>query len=130
MAMHKIHYSRILTQRFTRQLLLFLTCAVVFACQAQPLPRLLAIESQNGVGFLLPETHFGLKVEFDAYYSNVILPAAKASNLVVPEGLALGGQCMTRTADRIARVSTPKKRVAKKVRHWSTSFYLTILAGW
>jgi hypothetical protein len=90
MAMHKIHYSRILTQRFTRQLLLFLTCAVVFACQAQPLPRLLAIESQNGVGFLLPETHFGLKVEFDAYYSNVILPAAKASNLVVPEGVQLG----------------------------------------
>lgn len=58
---------------------------------AQPLPRLLLIEGKGKIGFLLPESHFGIPAEFDNYYKEIIIPAARASNMAIYEARSIGG---------------------------------------
>lgn len=58
---------------------------------AQPLPRLLLIEGKGKIGFLLPESHFGIPAEFDNYYKDIVIPAARASNMAIYEARSVGG---------------------------------------
>jgi len=66
-------------------------CLPFTECNAQPLPRLLLIEDKGKIGFLLPESHFGIPIEFDNYYDEIIIPAARASNMAIYEARGLGG---------------------------------------
>lgn len=48
-------------------------------------PRLLAAEKQGQLIFLLPETHVGLRWQFDPYFERVIRPAFAAASVLLSE---------------------------------------------
>ncbi|TYQ21196.1 UNVERIFIED_ORG: TraB family protein [Zoogloea ramigera] len=75
-----------------RNLSMILTlCAMCFAGAAHataagPLPpRLVAAERNGQLIFLLPETHAGMRSQYDRYFKTVIAPAFVASSLLLSE---------------------------------------------
>lgn len=62
------------------------SCGAAEAAPAGPLPpRLVAAERNGQLIFLLPETHAGLRIQYDRYFKTVIEPAFVASSLLLSE---------------------------------------------
>lgn len=70
----------------TFRAVLLAALATFLIANATAAPRLFAVQHEEKLAFILAESHVATKVELDRYFSNVVMPAARASRIYADEG--------------------------------------------